>query len=153
MINAKEKRQHVKHYLTSLRDMELALKGKQDRMTQLRELATGLRSVMGESVAGGIKRELADTMHEIRILEDEYAADLEWYASEVTEGYCLCPVTNIPRYVCWLHWAEGKTWEEAGMCVGYSGEHCRGYLCNQGVEEIYGVMPPRRREDFFEGET
>ena len=141
LINAQGKRRHVKHYLTSLRSMQEEMRAKQERIMKLRALAEGLSSAMGECVSGGVRRDLADVKQEIGELTDEYAGDLSRYASEIAEGYRICPSSDLPRYICWLHWAEDKTWGQVGAKVGYSGSHCAQNLADEGVEGIYADMP------------
>lgn len=150
LINAQGKRRHVKHYLTSLRAMSVEMREKEERMRALRQMAEGLRSAMGESVAGGSKRDLADVAAELEALEDEYAGDLARYATEIAEGYRICPPSDIPRYACWLHWAEGMTWGQVGKRLNYGSDHVRKDVCDMGVESIYDIMPHRWREESSE---
>lgn len=152
LINTEGKRRHVKHYLTSLRAMHESMRAKQDRLQRLRAHAEGLRCAMGESVSGGERRDLADVKQEIDDLADEYAADLARYSSELAEGYRICPVEDMPRHVCWMHWVEGKTWSSLARELGYDADHVRKKLCNRGVEGIYGDMPRRWRADAEDAE-
>lgn len=147
LINAEGKRYHVEHYLTSLRTMAEEMRAKEERLAKLQALADGLRSAMGESVSGGARRELADVQHEIDVLADEYAGDLARYANELAEGYRICPSSDIPRYACWLHWVDGKTWGQVGRVVGYSASSCKQRLVWEGIEGIYADMPHHWRED------
>ncbi len=147
LINVQGKRNHVKHYLTSLRAMADEMRAKEERMNALRQMAEGLRSVVSESVSGGEGRDLADTIAELEVLEDEYAGDLARYASEIAEGYRICPTSDIPRYACWLHWAEGLTWAQVGKRLGYDSDYTRKDICDTGVECIYNIMPRKWRAD------
>lgn len=147
LIDDDGKRHHVRHYLTSLRAMAKELKAKEERLACLRALAEGLGSAaLGKSVSGGSRRDLAEVQQGIDDLADEYAGDLARYSSEIAEGYLLCPVNDIPRYACWLHWAEGKPWGEVARRVGYSESHCKHKLCQEGVSSIYEGMPRRWRK-------
>ncbi len=127
--------------------MQLTLKEIEYRLEKLRTIAEGLRSVSGESVSGGLRRDIADVEHEIEELQKSYQSDLVLYSAEIAEGYRLCPTDDVPRYVCWLHWAEGRTWSEAAQRVGYSTETVRKELRDKGIESIYEEMPNRWRSD------
>lgn len=146
-INAEGKKRHVKHYLTSLRGMQESMRLKEERIERLHCLMEGMGSAMGESVSGGIRRDLAESKQELDDLIDEYQADLSRYASNIAEGYRLCPVEDPNRYACWLHWAEGLTWAQVARKMGYSEEQVRQKFCKKGIAHIYGVMPREWREE------
>ncbi len=145
VVNKEGKRFRVERYLTSLRGMAQEMELKEERILKLRSLAEGLRSAMHERVSGGVKRDLADVEHELELLTEEYAADLSRYASEIAEGYRICPIADTSRYVCWLHWVEGRTWREVANKVDYSCEYVKRELCDQGVIGIYEDMPSHWR--------
>ncbi len=146
LINIEGKRNHVAYYLSSLYTMQSSLKETEYRLEKLRVIAEGLRSVSGESVSGGIKRDIADVEHEITKLLETYQSNLVLYSAEIAEGYRLCPTDDLPRYVCWLHWAEHKTWAQVAKRVGYDSDYVRKKLCDRGVESIYNAMPNRWRK-------
>lgn len=125
--------------------MQITLKEVEFRLDKLRSIAEGLRSISSESVTGGIRRDLADIETEIDSLKSEYETNLILYSSEIAEGYKLCPTNDLPRYVCWLHWAEHLTWSKISEKIGYSADHIRKILCVQGVESLYEEMPNRWR--------
>lgn len=150
LIDAKGKRNHVRHCLERLRTMQESVRGKQERIARLEVLMDGLKTVIGESVSGGERRDIAEAAHELDVLRDEYEGDLQRYAHEIATGYLLCPVENIPRYVCWLHWAEGMTWAQVADKVGYDRETVRDSICDKGACEIYDEMPHHWREDIPE---
>ncbi len=147
LIDAEGKRRHVRHYLTSLRAMAESMQAKQDRLQRLRVLAEGMGWAAGERVSGGKRRDIADVQQEIDDLADEYAGDLSRYAEELAEGYRICPVDDVPKYACWLHWAEGLTWRQVANKVKYSEDHVRRDICAAGIEAVYADMPHRWRTD------
>lgn len=117
------------------------MKLKEERIARLRALAEGCRSVVREHISGGARTDIADIEHELGGLLDEYAGDLSRYVMEIAEGCRFCPTSDIPRYACWLHWAEGKAWAEVANKVGYSCEYVKREMCDQGVRGIYEDMP------------
>lgn len=141
LLNADIKRSCVERYLTSLHSMAKEMRLKEERIARLRSLAEGLRNAVRERITGGVGRDLADIEHELNELSDEYVGDLARYAAEIAEGYRICPTSNPPRYACWLHWAENKTWAETAKKVGYSCEYVKREMRDQGVCEIYEEMP------------
>lgn len=142
------KRACVERYLSSLRSLQREAQFKEERIEKLRSVAEGLRSVVQERVTGGAKRDLADIESELEVLADEYAGDLAKFAAEIAEGYRICPTSDTARYVCWLHWAEGRTWSEVADKVGYSCEYVKRELCDQGICAIYDDMPDHWRPSF-----
>lgn len=146
LIDVQGKRRHVEHYLTTLRSMASEMRMKEERIEALRALADGVRSLSCERISGGKKRDLVDIENELEELLEEYAGDLSRYASDIAEGYRICPSSNIPRYICWAHWVEGLTWGEVANKVGYSRDHVTHKLCQQGVEEIYDHLPLQWRD-------
>lgn len=147
LIDNEGKRRHVKHALKRLRAMQQEMDAKQDRIAHLRSLREGVSSAIRERVSGGLRSDLSKTQQELEELEDEYTGDLARYASEIALGYRLCPTTDLPRHVCWMHWASGLTWRQVSARVGYSESHCKHSLCDIGVDGIYRDMPRRWRED------
>lgn len=145
-INAEGKKRHVKHYLTSLRKMQESMHLKEDRIARLRVQLEGMSSAMGESVSGGERRDLAEATQELSELVDEYMGDLSRYASDIAEGYRLCPVEDPARHACWLHWAEGLTWAQVGRKLNYDADYVRQDICDLGVKRLYGIMPRKFRE-------
>lgn len=142
----RDRRKKVKAYLENIRAMQAEAWGKRDRLAHLRALAEGMSSAGGQSVSGGTRRDLADVQAEIDELADGYAADIERYGREIAQGYAMCPPSEVPRYVCWLHWAEGLSWPRVAEVVHYGESHCRHNLCDRGVDEIYEAMPHVWRE-------
>ena len=140
------KRDCVIGYLSAIRRMQREVWGKRDRLEHLKALAEGMSSVQGQSVSGGTRRDLADIQAQIDELADEYAADIERYSRDIAQGYALCPPTSVPRYVCWLHWAEGLSWPKVAEKVRYGESHCAHNLCDRGIDEIYEMMPHVWRE-------
>lgn len=145
-ISDEGKKRHVTHYLRAIRDMQKAVRLKEERIERLRCIAEGGGPLLGERVSGGRRRDLADIQQELDDLMDEYQGDLSRYAVEIAEGYRVCPVEDVSRYVCWLHYAEGMTWAQVGKKMGYSSDYCRGELCSLGARRIYEAMPHRWRE-------
>lgn len=142
----RKRQERVIAYLAHIRDIQREAWGKQDRLAHLRALAEGVSAAGGESVSGGKGRDLADIQAEIDQLADEYAADVERYRDEIAHGYELCPPSNVPRYVCWLHWAEGLSWPQVAAKVRYTPSHCAHNLSDRGIDEIYEAMPHVWRE-------
>lgn len=147
LINHEGKRRHVVHYLVSLRIMFDSIHMKQDRIARLRALAQGIGSALNESVSGGLPKDLADIQSEIDALCDEYASDLARYSKELAEGYCICPVEDVEKHACWLHWVDRLTWREVGVRLNYSGDYVKNHLSPKGIEKIYASMPNKWREE------
>lgn len=141
LIDDEGKRRHAVHYLKSLREMQESVKRKEERIAGLRSIAEGMRVTMGEKVSGGQRKGIADIQAELDAARDEFIGEVSRYSKEIAEGYRVCPVEDIPRYACWLHWVERMTWAQVGKKIGYCPDHCRSSIRRVGLCRIYDHMP------------
>lgn len=133
---------YIKTMDDEIREIESRIRDMRARLVSVGASLEGSRSLgYGDRIGEGVAR--------IMELEEKWSERVSECYAEIAAAQDMCDPHHVGRWAMWMHVVEGRTWAYIGRVIGYSEAHTRQDIADEGVREIYRLMPEAFRRDEF----